>query len=63
MTPSMLTGDGREAAEAVADRLNLVTNNTIIRADVGENPPSLDELGSFENCTVSVEGKTIEKWL
>ncbi len=37
MTPSLLTGDGREAAEAIAERLNLVTNNIIIRADVGDN--------------------------
>lgn len=63
MTPSVLTGDGREAAEAIAERLNLVTNNVIIRADVGDKPPTLEELASLENCTVSVEGKTIENWL
>lgn len=62
ITPSILTGDGREAAEELARRCDLTM--PLVRIWKGDSPINTwDILSKGKRQTVSIEGKTLEDWL
>jgi magnesium-transporting ATPase (P-type) len=62
ITPSILTGDGREAAEELARRSGLA--QPLIRIWATDSASEIwSRLSDMTQGTVSIEGKTLETWL